>query len=158
MRYLAPLLLIFLSMNVAAIPIKWTSADTCPNFDAVVCGSFYFDADTGAYSFIDLAFEGEFRGTFSNFGSGDQYRLSMINPVPPLHYVTLRLSGFDLSEPVRQPFNWVYDFRSIIHYEGSSELIPSFEPPPIPVPLPGTFYLVGLAYAFMRAWMNTHPC
>ncbi|GAB5452788.1 MAG: hypothetical protein Hals2KO_31160 [Halioglobus sp.] len=156
MKFLPPLLLLFLSVNVAAIPIKWTSADTCPNFDAVVCGSFYFDAETGLYSFIDLTFEGEFRGEFSNISSGDQYRLNMLNPVPPVHYVTLKLSGFDLSEPVRQTFNWAYDFRSIIHYEGSSELIPSFEPPPRPVPLPGTFLLVGLGFIVSRVRMNAH--
>ncbi len=150
MKYLPLLLLGFLSMNIAASPIKWTSVDSCPNFDAVVCGSFYFDADTGAFSFIDLIFDGVFYGEFSNSSGGDQYHLNMINPVPPVHYVTLRLSGFDLAVPVQQRFDWVYDYRSIIHFEGSSQLRPSFEPPPTPAPAPGTLFLCGMALAVMR--------
>ena len=159
MRYLLILLLPF-SMSANAIPIKWTSADECFALGEVICGSFLFDLDTGDYGNIDLMYTYNIGGyknshQFSGFFGGNQYQLHMKDNFPnEPHSVDLRLTDYDLSALVQQPFNWQYAFGPAELNEGSSELIPGFEP--LPISIPATIPLLGLGLAFLGFSRRKH--
>lgn len=144
MRYILTLLFA-VSLNVRAIPTEWTSTDECFAPGWAVCGSFVFDFDTGIYSDINLTwnvvtpvFQNAIAFNDDQFVSGDQYRLLAKWAEPKGD--SLRLTGYDLSVPVRQAFDWEF-ISYFVPGSGSSELVPSYEP----AALPGTASLTGIA-------------
>ncbi|MDX1735026.1 MAG: hypothetical protein R3228_11695 [Halioglobus sp.] len=158
MKYALPLLLA-IALPAHAAPIKWTSVDDCFDPGAVICGSFYFDNDTGNYSHVNLAHTEDY-GRYNSFtgGSGDRHNLYIVKPFPnEPHTSELRLTGYNLANVVQQTFNWQFDFGPVETMFGSGELIPSFEPPPPPpLPVPASLPLVATGLLVLR-WLRRRP-
>ena len=136
-------LLIVVSMSANAIPILWTLEDSCsvppPQPKAILCGSFVFDIDTGAYSDIDIWFGVYPTGPYHHHTSatdGDRFFLELFRDDG---YAAIGF--FDLAVPKPQLYSWTYGGQPIT-FTGGGTLTPAYSPP---IPTPATIALICLA-------------
>jgi len=138
--------IILLPITARSMPIQWTLGDVCGAGAITLCGSFFFDPDTGNYSNLDLTFVINIPGTttttsFNNFLDGDQFFLRAAGQFPS---VFLYLGSYDLTQPFPQPYYYRVSSQPVT-FTGGGEMTPDYDP--VVVPAPGTMFLLGLGFS-----------